>query len=376
MEHFDQIVEKSTLQLSWDKSRATLRIEGALTVHDAAEALQQYKKLGIGKKAPTTIDLTKVTSLDTVGAMLIKDWRGEETEILCATDSQQSTLEMVAGLKTAPVKHPPVPRGIHAQIIALGKWASFVGQEARELVTFTGKSWVLLWRALLHPKRLRIPEIVHHIEQIGINAMPIIGLISFLIAIVLAYQSVAQLRPYGGEQFTVDLIALSILREMGVLLTAIMVAGRSGSAFTAEIGVMKVREEVDALQVMGFDPFDMLVIPRLIAITIALPLLNFFADMMGLVGGYIISSSLIDITLDRYLERVHYAVGGADFLAGMLKAPVFAFFIGLVGCMHGMRVGGSAESVGRETTASVVKSIFLVLVLDAFFSIFFQKVGI
>jgi phospholipid/cholesterol/gamma-HCH transport system permease protein len=197
-----------------------------------------------------------------------------------------------------------------------------------------------------------------------------------VISIVIAYQGQVQLRPLGVRQYTINLVAISVLREMGVLLTAIMVAGRSGSNFAAEIGVMKVRQEVDALGSMGFNIFELLVLPRLIALVIVLPLLTLLADIMGLFGGAVISISLMDIALPEYLERARAAATWKDFLVGMIKAPVFAFVIALVGSMHGLKVSGSAESVGEETTASVVKSIFLILVLDGLFSIYFHKVGL
>lgn len=362
-------------EITWDKTSGTLAIAGAFGVHQASAAIAEFEAITQSGTAITAVDITKVSALDTVGAMLLREWAGN-VPITCADDEQRGLLSMVGKLDlTVPPQKEPLPP-LTAQMIALGKWASNMAVETRHMLTFTGKSLVMVARALRHPQHLRIPMIAQNIEQLGIQALPIIGLIAFLISIVLAYQGVEQLRPYGAQQFTVDLVALSILREMGVLLTAIMVAGRSGSAFTAEIGVMKAREEVDALQVMGLDPFDILVVPRLIAIIIALPLLTFFANMMGLLGGFIISHSLIDITFSQYLERVHFAADGNDLFVGMFKAPVFAFFIGVVGCMHGLRVSGSAESIGRETTVSVVKAIFLVLVLDAFFSILFQKLGI
>jgi phospholipid/cholesterol/gamma-HCH transport system permease protein len=246
-----------------------------------------------------------------------------------------------------------------------------------ELIAFLGQACIALVGLILHPQRLRFGEIVRHIERVGVNAIPIVSLIAFLISVVLTYQSAEQLRPLGAQQFTVNLIAISVLREMGVLLTAIMVAGRSGSAFTAEIGVMKVREEVDALKAIGVDPFEMLVMPRLLAIMIALPILTLIANLMGLLGGAVLCNLLIDITFEQFFDRVHDVTTHSHvFLVGMVKAPVFALFIGLVSCMHGMQVSGSAESVGSKTTTSVVQSIFLVLMLDAIFSIFFQQIGI
>jgi len=185
-----------------------------------------------------------------------------------------------------------------------------------------------------------------------------------------------QLRPYGGEDFTVNLVAVSMLREMSVLITAIMVAGRSGSAFAAEIGVMNAREEIDALRVMGIEPMEVLVVPRLIGLVITLPLLTFFADVMGLLGGAVVSRFLLHISVPQYFDRVHAAVDMKDLFVGLVKAPVFALIIAAIGCMHGLGVKGSAESVGRETTRAVVKAIFLVIVLDALFSVLFEKLGL
>jgi phospholipid/cholesterol/gamma-HCH transport system permease protein len=221
-----------------------------------------------------------------------------------------------------------------------------------------------------------LPSISRQIAETGINALPIVGLMAVMISIVIGYQGVAQLRPYGGEDFTINLVAVSVLREMGVLTTAIMVAGRSGSAFAAEIGVMKARDEIDALNVMGMDPMAMLVVPRVIGLVVTLPLLTFFSDVMGLVGGALISQSLLDVSPLQYLDRVHHAVDSNDLFVGLFKAPIFGFLIAVVGCMHGLRVRGSAESVGRETTRAVVKAIFVVIVLDALFSILFEKLGL
>ena len=245
-----------------------------------------------------------------------------------------------------------------------------------DIITCVGRTARGIGHALIHPRSLRLPSISRHIEETGINALPIVGLLAVMISIVIGYQSVAHLRPYGGEDLTINLVAVSVLREMGVLITAIIVAGRSGSAFAAEIGVMKMREEIDALEVMGIDPMQVLVLPRLIGLIIALPLLAFFSDIMGLLGGALISQSLLDISPLQYLERVKKAVDGWDLFVGLFKAPIFALSIGVIGCMHGLRVTGSAESVGRETTSAVVKAIFLVIVLDALFSILFEQLGI
>lgn len=351
-----------------------LSLSGALTIHALADASAKLME-----HAPSQpyreIDITGLTALDTAGAYFLNELR-RTSPIRCEEEGHRQLIEMVAALDVGTLPKLPEVHPAEAFVVGIGRLAYAGRAEAMRVIGFGGKAVIMLARAIRQPHRLRYGAISQQIHAIGFEALPIIGLMAFLIAIVLAYQGVAQLRPYGGAQFTVNLVALSILREMGVLLTAIMVAGRSGSAFTAEIGVMKAREEIDALQVIGLDPFNMLVVPRLIAIVIALPLLTFYANIMGLVGGFLICHSLIDISLAQYIDRLHEAASGSDMFVGMIKAPIFAFVIGIVGCMHGLRVSGSAESIGNETTAAVVKGIFLVLVLDAFFSIFFEKVGL
>jgi len=358
-----------------DSKGKRIVLTGALTIAHVQQAAHQLRAMHTQHGDWQAVDISKLEALDTAGALVLCDI-GRDVPIAGASDTQRALLELVSALPIAiPKTKRPLPPARRI-VVGTGRYMVELAAESRRVVTFMGKSVLALAHALRRPQRLRLNSVSHHIESIGIDALPIIGLMAFMIAVVLAYQGVAQLKPYGGESFTVDLVAISILREMGVLLTAIMVAGRTGSSFTAEIGVMKAREEVDALEVIGIDPFEMLVVPRLIAIIIALPLLTFFANMMGLVGGFFIINALIDISVPQYLERIHLAAQIDDLFVGMIKAPVFAFFIGIIGCMHGLRVTGSAESIGRETTTSVVKSIFLVLALDAFFSILFQQVGI
>jgi phospholipid/cholesterol/gamma-HCH transport system permease protein len=213
-------------------------------------------------------------------------------------------------------------------------------------------------------------------ERTGFDALPIVGLLSFLIGVVTAFQGADQLRRFGAEIFTVDLVTHSILRELGILLTAIIIAGRTGSAFTAEIGTMKVNEEIDAMTTLGLDPIEVLVLPRILALVITLPLLTFYADVMGLFGGALMSMASLDMSLAEFLARVQATATNWTFWIGMIKAPVFAFVIAMVGCFEGLKVERSAESVGRLTTQSVVEAIFLVIVLDAGFSVLFSYLGI
>jgi phospholipid/cholesterol/gamma-HCH transport system permease protein len=352
-----------------------LALAGALeigTLADAKRSLKKWSKQG----ASRSLDVAKIESLDTPGALLLCGLRDKGVKLTGIRAEHQALLDLICGLDLKPLPQvKPAPRW-RQLVIQLGKGADDAWHDALDIITFVGRATSWTVNALVHPDCLRPASISRHIAETGIQALPIIGLMAVMIAIVIGYQGVAQLRPYGGEDFTINLVAVSVLREMGVLITSIMVAGRSGSAFTAEIGVMKTREEVDALKVMGIEPMQVLVVPRLIALVITLPLLTFFADIMGLLGGAAIAQSLLDVSPMQYLTRLPQVIDRSDLFVGLFKAPVFAFFIAIVSCMHGLRVSGSAESVGRETTRAVVKSIFLVIVLDAFFSILFEKIGV
>ena len=352
-----------------------LALEGVLdvrTLGSATEALQRQVK----QKKLRALDLGKLDELDTPGALLLWGLAGNGVELTGIRAEHKALLDLMAGLKLKPLPRPPAVPRWREFLIDIGKGADEAWHDMLDIITFVGRAASALGHAFVHPHELRLPSISRQVAETGVYALPIVGLMAVMISVVIGYQGVAQLRPYGGEDFTVGLVAVSMLREMGVLITAIMVAGRSGSAFTAEIGVMKAREEIDALNVMGMDPMEILVVPRLIGLVITLPLLTFYADMMGLLGGGVISLLQLDVPPVQYIDRVRHAVDGSDLFVGLVKAPVFAFFIAIIGCMHGLRVRGSAESVGRETTRAVVKGIFLVIVLDALFSILFEKLGL
>jgi phospholipid/cholesterol/gamma-HCH transport system permease protein len=352
-----------------------LALKGVLeivTLADTRESLKKWSKHGSSR----TLDVAGLESLDTPGALFLCGLKNKGVKLTGVRAGHQVLLDLICGLDLKQI--PPVetvPRW-RQLVIQLGKGAHDARHEVLALITFIGRAanWTVC--SLLHPASLRPAAVSRHITETGIQALPIIGLMAVMIAIVIGYQGVAQLRPFGGEDYTINLVAVSVLREMAVLITAIMVAGRSGSAFTAEIGVMQTREEIDALKVMGIEPMQVLVVPRVIALVITLPLLTFFADIMGLIGGGAISLFLLDVSPTQYLTRLPHVVDGGDLFVGLFKAPVFAFFIAVIGCMHGLRVTGSAESVGRETTRAVVKSIFMVIVLDAFFSVLFERLGV
>ena len=252
-------------------------------------------------------------------------------------------------------------------------------REWRDLMAalaFLGQVFATFGRAVTSLKRLRPISIARHIYDTGITAIPITALIAFLISVIIAYMSAQQLRRFGAEIFVVDLVTIGVLREMGVLLTSIIVAGRSGSAFAAELGAMQLNEEVDALHAIGADPFEALVLPRLLGLMIALPLLTIIADIVGLMGGALLCRYLLEIPITQYLTRVNEAITPTTFWVGLLKAPVFAMLIGMAGAYRGMQVRGSSRELGRLTTVAVVQAIFLVILADALFAVLFMEIGV
>jgi phospholipid/cholesterol/gamma-HCH transport system permease protein len=352
-----------------------LALEGVLDIRALAAAENSVAQR-LNSRSLRALDLRSLSLVDTPGALFLCELADKGVELTGIRAEHKTLLDLVCNLERKPLEKPEsVPRW-RELIIRLGKGADAAWHDTFDIITYVGRVASALRFAVIHPRYLRPASISRQIAETGINALPIVGLMAIMISVVIGYQGVAQLRAYGGQDFTINLVAVSVLREMGVLITAIMVAGRSGAAFTAEIGVMKAREELDALKVMGMDPVTMLVLPRLLGLIITLPLLTFFADIMGLLGGAMISQWLLHVSPTQYLDRVHQAVDTNDVLVGLVKAPIFGFLIGVIGCMHGLRVKGSAESVGQDTTRAVVKAIFVVIVLDALFSIVFEKLGL
>ncbi len=329
-----------------------------------------------------SIDLSAVDSMDTAGAWVLYRTRRDLRARGVAAEFEgvdRSHADILARVEKGDVEQTLVRDELHpviALIAHIGEASLAVFQECASLLSFLGVTVITLGRSIIRPRRIRFTSLVSHIEQVGLNAIPIVGLLSFLIGVVIAYQGAEQLRQFGAQVFTVNLLGISMLREMAILMTAIVVAGRSGSAFTAQIGTMQVNEEVDAMRTMGLDPIEVLVLPRVFALIIALPLLTVLADLTGLAGGALATVLVVDISLAQFMERLNDAVPLAAFWVGIVKAPVFGFLIAMVGCREGLVVAGSAESVGRHTTKSVVLSIFLVIVADALFSIFFLYIGV
>jgi phospholipid/cholesterol/gamma-HCH transport system permease protein len=371
------------IEISRRQEALLLQPKGRWLVACAAELDRALKKLdGLAAVGRARIDLAGVERLDTVGAWLLlrtcRDLgeRGISATIENVPAAFQPLLDQVA--KNEPARPASEPRP--SFIASLRTSMHFLGQAtveffdvARDLLGFFGLVCLTVARSWRQPGRIRFVSLVAQMQRAGVTALPIVGVLSFLIGVVIAYQGADQLRRFGAEIFAVNLLGISILRELGVLLTAIIVAGRSGSAFTAEIGAMQVNEEIDALRVLGLDPVEVLVLPRLFGLIMVLPLLTAYADFMALLGGGLMSWIALDIPLLRFVQQLRDAVSATTFWLGILKAPFFAAAIALVGCRSGLRVTRSAESVGLLTTISVVHSIFLVIILDAAFSVLFAR---
>ena len=360
------------------EGRAVL-LAGSMTVRTLA---QLQPKLDDLPALPTTIDLSRVERLDTAGAWAIATLRarmeaaGCRTEITGAGQSQADLLETVRAALPEHHERLAAPATLTDRLEALGRAVAAGGVFATELAGYLGLFLARLGRALVHPREFRLTALVAHCEDVGLRAVPIVSLMAFLIGVVLAFQGAAQLRQFGAEVFVVDLIAISILRELGILLTAIIVAGRTASAFTAAIGSMKMREEIDAMRTLGIDPPMALFVPRILALLLMLPILGLIANVMGLLGGAIMSWIELGISPAMFRTRLIEGTSIDHVMVGMVKAPVFALIIGIIGCHAGMKVGFNAESLGRMTSAAVVAAIFAVIVVDALFSVFFAQLGI
>ncbi|WP_428981284.1 MlaE family ABC transporter permease [Methylopila turkensis] len=328
------------------------------------------------------LDLSRLERLDTVGAILLGRLRaaGEAAGARAETHGAKPQHErLLQALDKRGKSEPPQTRSenpLFALLAGFGAAIFSIRDDIMLGLAFLGAVVMATAKLMIAPWRFRYTSTVVHLERVGLHAVPIIALISFLVGAIVAQQSIFQLKNFGATLFVVDLLGILVLRELGVLLTAIMVAGRSGSAFTAEIGSMKMREEIDALKTMGLDPIEILAMPRLVALVIALPLLAFIASMAALLGGGLVAWVYGDITPVTFLQRLKDAVTFQTFMVGLVKAPFMAVVIGLIACTEGAKVEGSAESLGARTTSSVVKAIFIVIVLDGVFAMLFASMGI
>lgn len=371
----------ASLSLS-EKPRNQLHCQGAWTLASMNTRKLQgtFQQLVHQKKFPIILDASAITAMDSSGAWQLYQWihqlsqQGLEVHLQGLHEKHQALYKGIE--KTAAeLKNLPSPKAYQG-LALLGKKTLDELHEATSFVRFIGKTSINSLQSLLHPSQLRISALVSVIENTGIAALGIIALLSFMIGIVLTYQMGFQLKNYGATTFIIDLLGLAILREFSPLLTAIMIAGRSGSSFTAQLGMMKIKEEIDALSTMGILPSQLLILPRIFGLTIVLPLLTIWADIFGILGGMAMTHSMLHIGYIDFLRRFPKVVQLSSLVIGIGKAPVFALIISSVACFQGLRVRGSADSVGKQTTRSVVQAIFFIIVADALFSILFSTLNI
>ena len=342
---------------------------GALTIARAGSIQRELD----ARPDPVAIDLSGVERIDTVGAWLIhRTVRDRGAEVTGASGEVAKLLQQVAEADRPSEIRPGKKTGAVGE---LGGWVIEFGRTFTGLLGFFGAALMGLAAVITHPKRFRYNAVVQQFDVVGVRALGIIGLMSFLIGIVVGQQGAVQLQQFGAEVYTINLIGRITVRELGPLMTAIMVAGRSGSAFAAQIGTMKITEEVDAMRTIGVSPVEALVVPRILATIIVMPLLAFWAMLTAIVGGGVFCWAGLDIPPLTYIQLIGDVVPATDLWVGLIKAPVFGFIIALAGCFQGMLVANDAEQVGLKTTAAVVQSIFLVIVLDAVFAVFFSSIG-
>jgi phospholipid/cholesterol/gamma-HCH transport system permease protein len=373
-------MNRAAFELEPTSDGAVLRLRGDWTVAGLPDAERASQGIvAAGDARPVRVDAADLGALDTAGALLlIQRWLGRmpwpAIDGLRPADRDLLTL---VGERMA------TPRARKARVFGFGPMAERVGvatefawTQLMLLLAFGGQTIVTLAAILVGRQKLRWTSAVHHMERAGLDAVPIVCMLSFLVGAVVAFLGATVLADFGAQVYTVELVSYSFMREFGVLLTAIMIAGRSGSAYTAEIGMMRAREEIDAIRSLGLDPIELLVIPRLLALLVMLPVLSFLAVISGIVGGALVGGTALGISPGLFLARMQETAEVSYLFVGLSKAPLFAIIISLVGCLEGLKVQGSAESVGRHTTSSVVQSIFLVILIDAIAAIFFMEIDV
>lgn len=361
----------------------SLRIAGDWTLAHYVALEQVVAGLSGKLTATVAVDLDPLGELDTAGAALLARLLGPERTKDLAQEApnlpaaQRALMQTVGAAMAAYSKPPRATRSsaLTEVLARIGRTMEGLWYQQKQLLGFIGLTLETIVRITPRPRRWRITSLVSHIEQTGLDAVPIVALLTFMVGAVVAFLGSTVLADFGASIYTVDLVAFSFLREFGVLLTAILMAGRTASAFTAQIGSMKANEEIDAIRALGLNPMELLVVPRVLAMLVSLPLLTFLAMMAGLVGGGAVCALVLDISPTMFITLLKSDIGVRHFVVGMVKAPVFAFLIAVIGCLEGFKVSGSAQSVGEHTTSSVVQSIFVVILLDALAALFFMEMN-
>lgn len=369
-----QSVNAALPAVDLDEDRTRARLSGRWTLRNAVAVGDALRDLPEGVRC---IDACAVERLDSIGVLQLLRFAARRSLDFDAFVFRDDHRALVSAIEDVADDRPVRKReyGVAAALGRLGFAVVDNGKEIVALVSFMGENLAKLVRMVREPRRFRLTATVYHMEQVGLDAVPLVALLSYLVGAVVAFLGANILADFGATIFVVELVDVAFLREFGVLLTAIVLAGRTASAFTAQIGAMVSREEIDAMRTLGLDPVDLLVIPRLLALVVMLPLLTFVADIAGLLGGMSVAAASLGIPPQAYLARMQETMELRHFLIGMSKAPIFAVVIALIGCLEGLQVQGTAQSVGERTTSAVVQTISLVIILDAMAAIWFMQVG-
>ncbi|MBV53680.1 MAG: ABC transporter permease [Coxiellaceae bacterium] len=378
----ESVMEGGPLNIAYSDDSRTLHCHGDWVIGEISELNRLLHDVNVAGQSIKVIDVSGVLSVDTSGALMLlklldscKDIV-KECHLVGLSDDYRSLLELISKDKKVVSQVVVLNPHSHNDFYIIGKSVFRRFRQWSLILAFLGELIVTLFTELCNPLKLAWRSICENIDSAGFKALPIIGLMSFLIGIVLAYQLSGQLQEYGADIFVVDITAIGILREFGPLITAIVMAGRTSTSFAALIGTMKVNEELDALTTMGVTPMSNLVLPRIIAVLIIMPLLIVWSDILGIFGSMFISKSLLGISYISFLDRMHYEVSDMEYLLGIIKAPIFSFIIAGVGCLQGTLVESSADSVGKQTTKAAVQAIFMVIMADAGFSIIYSWIGV
>ncbi|MEA1954118.1 MAG: ABC transporter permease [Campylobacterota bacterium] len=365
---------KSFILYEKNQHQITIFSKGEWTLHTIHDIRIELSAISYEKDI--VWDVSGVSEFDSAGVLLfieyLKKFKEKINVNVVGYSNNQHEMYVLLNRDSKPIDETP-QKGF---LEKLGRDTIKMFMEIQAFIAFLGQLYYVFFLTLIKPKNIRFKEMVYHIHQSGFNALMIIGLTSFLVGMVIAYQGSVQLAKFGADIFIVDTVAISITRELGPMITAIVIAGRSGSAYTAEIGAMKITEETAAMRTMGFDPFTFLVLPRVIALMISLPLLIFFADIMGILGGMMASSMQLGLSVGQFIDRLYEVLEVKHYILGMVKGPVFAFLIATIGCFQGFQVSNNTESIGHHTTKSVVHAIFMVIAFDALFSVIYTELNL